>query len=866
MILFLLFCGFVNSMEEEKIGEDILTRLNQTESVPVIIELNEEPSFLRMFSTFSLDLEDSKQISSNLVAKTITEKDLKELSENSRVKKISYDHPLVLSMVDSVKIISANTTWTSQVGGINLTGFGQTICVIDTGINYSHPDFGGCTTDEFLNGTCEKVIWGYDYGNGDNDPMDHHGHGSHVSGIVVGNNMTIGVAPESKIVAMKVFSDSGTGLESYVISAIDSCVSHSEEYNISVISLSLGLEDLYGEIIRSNYCDNDYGPLTNSINSAIAKNISVTVATGGKTIGSDSGVGVPACITNVTRVGSSSKLDIISSFTNLGPNFSDILLAPGEGIISTRFNTGGQVSNSGTSMATPMVAGAILLINQYKKIAANQSLNSSFIKNVLNNTGTRLSRTGVGNFSRVNIFSALLSIDEESPELYMSPENGSLVENLNQTLSCNATDIQLSNLTMNIYNSTSLLFNQTVNGTNSLNISMNLYLDFGVNYNFSCEAKDLKNNSIIQTNSLGIDSTLGFFTSPSNNSATNQSLISFNCTSYSGVYDLTNTTFYLSKENLTIYNESLNVTGSLNYSSFLYNVSEEGSYYFYCEILNNNSENFSTGIYLIKYDITSPNIELISPSNEERTTTKNHTFLYNASDNNLQNCTLNVNSNIFSSFTQNLSDGTYYWNITCNDSAGNSNTSNTRILYIYTAESSPSSIPPGGGSVGGGSSSYKTYEVSNSDLESGYEKVIKIGDKLKFTVYNKTHELRLNSVSPTFVSITISNPSIAFILPITQEKTMDFNEDNVGDLKIILINTTITTADIFLKKFDIGLGEEIEEDYNLTLYNETSTGDLHEKGGNFISDYSSYIVAFILVGLAVYFSIRDSLKKKKEKF
>jgi len=79
------------------------------------------------------------------------------------------------------------------------TGLGETaqiieICIIDTGINYSHPDLGDCNTNEFLEGDCSRLIVGYDFcaddddcTTNDTDPMDVNGHGTMVSGIAAAN-------------------------------------------------------------------------------------------------------------------------------------------------------------------------------------------------------------------------------------------------------------------------------------------------------------------------------------------------------------------------------------------------------------------------------------------------------------------------------------------------------------------------------------------------------------------------------------------------------------------------------------------------------------------------------------------------------
>src|SRR3989344_5381313 len=92
-----------------------------------------------------------------------------------------------------------------------LSGEGVTIGIIDTGVDYTHRDLGGCF------GAGCKVIGGYDFVNEDSDPMDDHGHGTHVAATAAGDGVaqdgTIlkGVAPEANIVAYKVLNNNGAG-------------------------------------------------------------------------------------------------------------------------------------------------------------------------------------------------------------------------------------------------------------------------------------------------------------------------------------------------------------------------------------------------------------------------------------------------------------------------------------------------------------------------------------------------------------------------------------------------------------------------------------------------------------------------------
>ncbi len=320
--------------------------------------------------------------------------------EKKRLEKLGYkiyrDIPVKAYLVDSVPQIEADKVWKLHGYGHNITGFNISVCVLDTGVDYTHPDLGGC----FGNGTnysC-KVVAGYDFVNGDSDPMDDEGHGTHVAGIIAANGTLKGVAPDAKIVAVKVLDNTGSGFISDIIDGINWCVENAEKYNIKVISMSLGSYST-----NSTYCDSYYPPLTEAIDNAVGKNISVVIATGNSY--SYDGVSFPACVYNATRVTSVDKTDYFASYANRGGVFDIILAAPGNNINSTYIGGTYRVE-SGTSMATPHVSGTIALIRQVEK-----NLTPKEIERILNNTGIPLydsqsNRT----YSRIDAYSAILYV------------------------------------------------------------------------------------------------------------------------------------------------------------------------------------------------------------------------------------------------------------------------------------------------------------------------------------------------------------------------------------------------------------------------------------------------------------------------
>ncbi|VVB60703.1 Subtilisin-like serine protease [uncultured archaeon] len=354
---------------------------------------------------------------------------IKSIASDENVEYIEEDKIMHAFLSESVPLIGANTVWGKQILGENITGAGTSVCIIDTGVDYTHPDLGNCTQSQFLGGNCSKVIGGYDFVNSDEDPRDDNGHGTHVAGIVAANGTLKGVAPDAKIVAIKALDSYGGGYESDIISGIDWCILNSTKFNISVISMSLG-----SNITYTSYCDNNEQPFRDAINAAVAQNISVVVATGNDR--NTTAIAAPACIQNATRVTATDKNDSYAYFADRAASFPDILAAPGVNINSTMLSTNKLPECassqlycvlSGTSMSAPHVSGAIALLSQAYRNTYNSGQTPAYFKNLLNSTGKQISDAGTGmGFSRINV-SAAYSAITSNPIIISQPANGTFI-------------------------------------------------------------------------------------------------------------------------------------------------------------------------------------------------------------------------------------------------------------------------------------------------------------------------------------------------------------------------------------------------------------------------------------------------------
>jgi subtilisin family serine protease len=233
------------------------------------------------------------------------------------------------------------------------------IAVIDTGIDYRHPDLKDqmWTNTAELNGTpgvdddgngYVDDIHGYDFANNDGDPMDGHSHGTHCAGTIGASHNSIGVAgvmADVEFVGIKFLTDSGSGSTEGAIKSID----YATKMNVDLMSNS------WGGGGRSQ-------ALEDAIKRAADKGIVFTAAAGNSSTNNDQRPHYPSNydVKNVISVAATTSGDGLASFSCYGRRTVHIA-APGHNILSTTKN-GGYASYSGTSMATPHVSGAIGLL------------------------------------------------------------------------------------------------------------------------------------------------------------------------------------------------------------------------------------------------------------------------------------------------------------------------------------------------------------------------------------------------------------------------------------------------------------------------------------------------------------------------
>jgi type VI secretion system secreted protein VgrG len=245
--------------------------------------------------------------------------------------------------------------------GVN--GSGMTVAVIDTGVDYNNPGLGGGF------GPGSKVIAGYDFSSNSPNPIATTSqHGTGVAGIIGSDDPSNpGVAPGVSIVALKATDASNTaGLDS-IARALQWVVDNHAQYNITVVNLSLS----DGQNYAQNWFATTGGSpeqVTNLIGKLRALNIPVVVATGNNFDGHTQGEGFAAIVQgaiSVTATDLSGHLlpNAQRLGSSIGGGSATVIAAPGEGF-TTLSGDHGTAGVDGTSFATPLVSGAIVLLQQ----------------------------------------------------------------------------------------------------------------------------------------------------------------------------------------------------------------------------------------------------------------------------------------------------------------------------------------------------------------------------------------------------------------------------------------------------------------------------------------------------------------------
>jgi subtilisin family serine protease len=386
---------------------------------------------------------------SNVITAMASKELIYELSQRSDIDRIDWDEERNLLMAQesvleggddspegtleityNVNIMNVPAVW-----ALGFQGQGVVVAVLDTGVNYNHADL-------------ESHMWthpsypnhGWNFIENNNDPMDYQSHGTHCAGTVASDGTAgsqAGMAPLAQIMALKILNNSGGGTESGVWAGIQFAI----DYGADVLSLSLGWQQSWGP---------DRLTWRNTFNNALAAGVISAVAAGneGTSPGVPNNLRTPGDvpppwlhpdqtttggISGVVSVGATNSSDVIASFSSRGPvtwqtvsPFNDYPYNPGMGLLRpdvtapgvdvkscSHTNNNGYLTMSGTSMATPGVAGVMALL-----LSKNPNLTPAEISMALELTSVDLGTAGKDNTygtGRVNALAAINYVNYPGP-------------------------------------------------------------------------------------------------------------------------------------------------------------------------------------------------------------------------------------------------------------------------------------------------------------------------------------------------------------------------------------------------------------------------------------------------------------------
>ncbi|GAA0794637.1 S8 family serine peptidase [Spirilliplanes yamanashiensis] len=313
------------------------------------------------------------------------------------VQRLALDGPVRAQLDRSVTQIGAPVAWRA-----GLTGKGVTVAVVDSGVDARHPDLADAVADAVdLSGD----------GTG-----DAYGHGTHVASILAGSGAARGgeyrgVAPDARLLDVKVLGDDGSGSESGILAGLEYAATHGAD----VVNVSLGIDfSADGADVLSAAVDR----LTERTGALFV----VAAGNNGPTAGT---IGSPAAAASALTVGAVDRDDSLAWFSARGPRHHNSgikpdLTAPGVGIVAALTGAGGTdgpyTAMSGTSMAAPHVAGAAALLAQAHPGWSAAQLKAALMGTAVPSPGATVYEQGAGraDLARATaqrVFASAASID-----------------------------------------------------------------------------------------------------------------------------------------------------------------------------------------------------------------------------------------------------------------------------------------------------------------------------------------------------------------------------------------------------------------------------------------------------------------------
>jgi serine protease AprX len=409
----------------------------------------------------------------NAFAASLTKQQISALSRLPGVEHVEQNsrvHVLNDTAQGSFGVTAARSQAPALDGGDGLPAYSKddlVAAVIDTGIDPGHLDLDEGKVLHFVNCVSETCV--------DGVPMDDHGHGTHVAATIAGDGdaradkLYRGVAPEGALVGVKVLDAGGSGSDAAVIAGVQWAVAKKDLYGIEALNLSLG----------GSGCSNGTDLLSQAVNQAHAAGLVVAVAAGNSGPGTCT-VSSPGAAAGAVTVGAMSDLGVngfaLARFSSRGKTqdgrMKPDVVAPGVNVTSAIAGTTATYEAwSGTSMATPFVAGVALLMRD-----ANPGLSSDAVKTTLTSTAQDWGPSGADldyGAGRLDAYAALQTADAGLTNAPSTPAHAAYSGSLSGT---GALKDYVLNVTDTQYPIAATLILTSVSGATSWSRDFDLYL------------------------------------------------------------------------------------------------------------------------------------------------------------------------------------------------------------------------------------------------------------------------------------------------------------------------------------------------------------------------------------------------------
>ena len=336
-----------------------------------------------------------------IIAGTIETELLDDLLNVEGVVFLTLNGELRIALDNAIGIHHVDTVW-----DFGYTGEGISVAIIDTGLDPNHVgindfDDDPSTYDPKIVAFYDALDESSDDGSGETTPYDDHGHGSHCAGITAGTGAVDegplsdgstpwrGVAPDATLVGVKVLDGGGSGSFAEVMKGMEWTIDNQIKYNIRSASMSLG------GVWLIELTQEQEERVTTLANEMVAAGISLMIAAGNSAAYGT--IGTPGAAKDVITVGATEDSRQLAVYSSKGPTHegqikpnvaaigSAVMSVEAEGTGEPAYDSNGSpngyTSMSGTSMATPMVAGMAVLLHQ-----ANPDLQPLMIRSILETT------------------------------------------------------------------------------------------------------------------------------------------------------------------------------------------------------------------------------------------------------------------------------------------------------------------------------------------------------------------------------------------------------------------------------------------------------------------------------------------------